>query len=436
MEGKRGRRGFAEKRQGNGGGSGGAHGGDFDRILRQGQGDVVEGRVDVVGAGVAVFGLFAQELLNDGVKRGALREIRGHVRGHRTEVLVQEFHVILPGEGRLAHEHLVEDDAAGVEIGAVIDLVADDLLRGDVLRRSVDLTGLREGAHVPVAVFVMGDAKIEQFDDVVDAVAGDEKNVVGLDVAVDDALVADALEGAEELAHDADGIDGLESARALQACAERFAFEKLHDEVEVAGFEDVKVDDGADVGVFQRGRGLRLAAEPLDDLFVSGRLAVQDFDGHRSVHELVFGPVNRAHGAAAHLATDTVFSGDDVAWLVRIHPLSSVEPFACGGNGAAITTSSPQKKPVSGRHGSRENRLWRALNRWTWIKVCGIYTYMSSGRNLAGACASSGCVCLAFTKGWSVIEPAVDGQPADVCACAKKEGMSFFRANGRHIKVF
>src|SRR5579859_1852982 len=103
----------------------------------------------------------------------------------------------------------------------------------------------------------------------------DEKNVGGLDVAVDDALsvggfkaVGDLDADFQELA-DGHGLSG-------NAVFERLAFEEFHGD-ERSTFKLANVVNGADVGVVQGGGGARFAAKAFDGLTVVGNIVGKKF---------------------------------------------------------------------------------------------------------------------------------------------------------------
>jgi hypothetical protein len=70
--------------------------------------------------------------------------------------------------------------------------------------------------------------------------------------------------------------------------------------------------DRADVRVLERGRGARLALEPLERLRVRGNVLGEELQGDLAPESQVLGAVNDAHAAAAELLDDPV-TGDRLA---------------------------------------------------------------------------------------------------------------------------
>ena len=86
------------------------------------------------------------------------------------------------------------------------------------------------------------------------------------------------------------------------------------DEVHAAGlFDGVH---GHDVGVVQRGDGLRFSREPGATLGVIGQLRRQDFEGHLAIERGVLGQIDVAHPTRADLLEDLVV-GDGLADHLR-----------------------------------------------------------------------------------------------------------------------
>ena len=111
----------------------------------------------------------------------------------------------------------------------------------------------------------LGDAEVEDLDDVALAVALDEHDVVGLEVAVDDAGGVRVLEAAQDLA------DDLERARrrhrpGRDRRGQRLAREELHDQEQRALRRAAEVGDGDDVRVGEAAGRLGLALEAAREL--------------------------------------------------------------------------------------------------------------------------------------------------------------------------
>ncbi len=124
-----------------------------------------------------------------------------------------------------------------------------------------------------------------------------DDHVLGLEVAVDDPVAVGEAGRLEHLADRADrplravrpGVDQLLQGAAL---------EYLHRDV-VGALDVAAVEDGDDVGVLEAGGGLRLAAEPLDELAVLGEAAVEDLQRDEALQMRVFGQPDVGHPAGA-----------------------------------------------------------------------------------------------------------------------------------------
>ncbi len=94
---------------------------------------------------------------------------------------------------------------------------------------------------------------------------------------------------------------------------EGLAVEQLHHDVRTAVFF-ADVVDRADVGMIQRGRGLRLAPEAFERLRVAGQIFRKEFQGDEAAEIGVFRFVNHAHAAATEFFDHAVarnHSADD-----------------------------------------------------------------------------------------------------------------------------
>ena len=119
---------------------------------------------------------------NVGVHRRRLGRLLGQVRD-------QHLAEAVAGEGHAAGEQLVHHDAERVHVAAVIDVaLALALLGAHVRRRADDEAGARLVRRGAAIAGQLGDAEVENLGEVLVVAARDEKNILGLEIAVDDAL--------------------------------------------------------------------------------------------------------------------------------------------------------------------------------------------------------------------------------------------------------
>jgi len=157
-----------------------------------------------------------------------------------------------PLEVAVASEALVEDGAEGVEVAGEPREPAHELLHGGVAGATV---ATDDGAAVPLRPPrpEAGQAEVEQLR----APAGVEGDVAGVDVAVEDALVVEVVQGASEL--EAELGDLLQAQPPLDG-AEGVG-EPLESQVEQLVVEPPAVDGAHDVCVLEAPKGVGLALE-------------------------------------------------------------------------------------------------------------------------------------------------------------------------------
>ncbi len=144
---------------------------------------LIEEFVGVSGAFAGVFGEALVDELDDG--RGdvvVFGEDGVEGFGGFVDVFVEEGGVVVGGEGAFAGEHVIEQDAEGVDIDALVDVAhADDLFGGE------------EGGGADEALFAgdvglaageLGKSEVEDFNKVLMAVALAKHDVCGFDIAV------------------------------------------------------------------------------------------------------------------------------------------------------------------------------------------------------------------------------------------------------------
>ena len=141
----------------------------------------------------------------------------------------------------------------------------------------------------------LGDAEVEHLDEVLLTVAGQDEDVLRLDVAVDDVHLVRRLDGARDLRADVQRARDVQLPLAVDELAELDPLEVLHHEEERAVGGGPGVGDVDDVGVRDLRGGARLAPQPLDEI---GRLAVgrvQDLERHAPADVDVLGLEHPPH---------------------------------------------------------------------------------------------------------------------------------------------
>ena len=203
---------------------------------------------------------------------------------------------------RLAREHLVEQTAEAVDVGARVEpALARRLLGAHVTRRAEREPGL---GHAIAA----GLAHRER-----DPEVGDERraivqeDVLGLDVAMDDAVPVRVVERRADLLCEPHRVVDGKLVLALEAIAERLALdERHHVEQESVGLP--RVEQRQDVRMLQRRRRLDLGEEPIgaDD----GReLGAKHLHRNTPVVLEIVREIDGGHPTGAELALESVTIG-------------------------------------------------------------------------------------------------------------------------------
>ena len=258
----------------------------------------------------ALVGVLLQAVLDDEVER--LRDARVGLRGQGRLVAqdrADELGRARAGERAAAGEHLVEHRPQREDVRPVVGHLALGLLGGQVADRADHRPGVRgpgggrraaEVARAGEQRVLPGEAEVEDLD----APVVQEEEVLGLDVAVDDALV---VRGGQALRHARRVLGGLAHAdRPLaQPRAHRLALEQLrHHEEPIALLAGVV--DRDDVGVRERRHRLRLGLEAGERVGVIGEVLGQDLDRHVALEAGVAGAVDLPHPAGAERRDDLV----------------------------------------------------------------------------------------------------------------------------------
>ena len=168
------------------------------------------------------------------------------------------------GEGKLAGEHLVGDDAQCVDVRRRSEWRARGLFRGHVRGRADVASGAGERALS--LAHGAGHAEVGDHDPGAAVRPGDEEHVAALEVAVEHAVRVGGAERGGHLAEERLGLLGAEAPAAGEGGGERLAVEQLHHQeeqlAELAGVGEELVD-AADVGVGDRASEEHLAPDAL-----------------------------------------------------------------------------------------------------------------------------------------------------------------------------
>ena len=217
--------------------------------------------------------------------------------------------------GPHAGDHLVEHDAHRPEIGAVIDLAGvAQLLGRHVHQRAQHGPGGGRPLVGRVALaHHLGDAEVEELHRPARLA---EEDVVGLEIAVDQAHGVGRGEGVEDV--EEHGADGLEGQRlAGHAGLERLALEQLHHQVEVALGRAPRVGDADDAGVTYRCGSPGLGEEARGQAVLQAEARVEQLHRRGDAGEGVAGAEDHAHAALAEERVDRVAAVDDLSLPVR-----------------------------------------------------------------------------------------------------------------------
>ena len=237
------------------------------------------------------------------VRRDAGRRGRGR-RDVLVDVLVGNLDRALGLVRLVAGEHLVDQHAGGVHVRACVGMTVDDELGREVGDRADQHpTG---GGVLGVGVDGAGEAEVGDLDA---AVVG-EQDVLGLDVAMEDAGGVRGGERTEYRLDHGQCLRGRHRRFLADQVAHGEAGDVLHHQEERPVVVTV-VEDGDHVVMGEPGGGTRLALEPSYELVVVGEALVHDLDRHRAVQSEVDGLVDGRHPAAGDLGADAVPAVED-----------------------------------------------------------------------------------------------------------------------------
>ena len=165
------------------------------------------------------------------------------------------------------------------------------------------------------------DAEVEDLHDLLVPVGGvrlrrrqnpGEEEVVGLEIAMDNALRVRLGEGAKRLARSIHGDRNGEATEPREALPEALALEELHREIELARVAGAEVEDGDRVRRGEERVGARLAEKAGLRVLVDRAVAAEDLDRDLATHRVLLGAIDRAHRAGAEPRGDRVTILEDL----------------------------------------------------------------------------------------------------------------------------
>jgi hypothetical protein len=222
-------------------------------------------------------------------------------RRDRVEGLHRGRHICRARERRTTGQHLKENNAKGVEVGAGVRLGPFDLLRTQVLRSAQH--GARSRQVGAQSFGRLGDPKVGDLGSRDLAhLAVLKKHVGGFDVSMNESGRMGMCERIGDLEADSTSKGKRQGAVLPEVLTQGPAAHQFHHNECGPGPGHPGVVGGHDVGMRQSGRGYRLLPKPFQEGLVRGQVGVQNLDRDRSGQDLIMAFPNGGHAALGEKA--------------------------------------------------------------------------------------------------------------------------------------
>ena len=248
---------------------------------------------------ITIVRIFFEHLVDDATQPvGQIRPQALQALGRFVEMLDRDAEGRFALKRCLAGEQLKKSYAQRVDVAAGIEQFALDLFGAHVQRRAHRHTDLREVRRR----FVSGDPRQAEIGHLHQPVSG-QHDVLGLDVAVNDAVLCRFVQCRGGLTHDRHRQLHVGRAVAGEHLGEILPLHIFLRNV-MHPFNAADLEDLYDVRMGQRSGRPSLMMKPLNIGFVARQISLENFQRHLAAKRFLFGQINLCHRPASQTAKD------------------------------------------------------------------------------------------------------------------------------------
>ena len=279
-----------------------------------------------------ILGRLAERAQADRLQLGADRRMRRRRQRRIGDVLHRHVVGAVAVERRPPRQHVIEDDAGRVDVAASIGLLAARLFGRHVSGRADQraVHGRPRAARLAAAAVALdraqrGDAEVAHLRELgrlaVIAGRGEDHDVVGLEIAVDDLHVVRHRDRRQHLRHEVDDARVAERPLVGDDVVKRPPLDVFHRQVEQRFVDVPEVEHAHRVRMVQARRRARLALEPLHEIAIAGDVLAQHLERDHAVERELARAVDRAGAARRDQRLHDELAGDAPAnQLGRVRP--------------------------------------------------------------------------------------------------------------------